>query len=148
MATEQLMEGTWHIGLTSLGMWRTRADPTLNYLPLPDGNVADVVAWKGKRGQRTIVGIDRPRGNGWEWRGVGWVTRFTPSRWSFVAADTAGRWAVSHFEKTPFTAAGTDVVFREARPGRELVEQARAACAAHPLTAAFAAGLFAPLRSS
>ena len=23
---------------------------------------------------------------------MGWVTRFTPSRWSFVAADTAGRW--------------------------------------------------------
>ncbi|RKW71413.1 hypothetical protein [Galactobacter caseinivorans] len=140
----QLLHGTWHIRLTSLPMWRKRRAPTLSYLPMPDGSVLDVVAWKGRRRLRTIVGWDRPSGEGWQWRGAGLVTRFTPSLWSLVVWEEEGQWAVSRFERTPFTPAGTDVIFRDAEPEAAVLEAARAACLEHPATADLAGGLFAP----
>lgn len=146
LPAERLLHGTWHIRLTSLPMWRKRRSPTLNYLPLPDASVVDVVAWKGRRRLRTIVGRDRPLGDGWQWRGAGFVTRWTPSRWSLVAWDEAGQWAVSRFERTPFTPAGADVIFRDPDPDPALVEAALTACREHPKTARLAGMLFAPPR--
>lgn len=144
MGPSERVAGTWHIRYSTLPMWRSRRSATLNYLALPNGDLADVVAYLDRRGrERTIVGIDRPDGDGWIWRGVGTVTRFATSRWTFAAADFGAGWAVSHFQRTLFTPEGIDLCFRAEAPSADALAAAKTAAARHPRTRALAQRLFA-----
>ncbi|MET3926201.1 hypothetical protein [Devosia sp. 2618] len=137
--------GTWHIVRTTLGLWRKRRAAALNYLPLPTGEVADVVTWQGKNGPGMVVGIDRalPEG-GWEWRGVEPLTLIARSRWSFVTADAAAGWAAIKFERTLFTEAGVDILSREQSPDAAMLDVALAAMGTNPDLAAYRDKLFVP----
>lgn len=141
---DDLAVGTWHIVESSLSLWRSRHDPTVTYGALPDGSLIDVVAFRSRRGAtRRIIGIDRrgPDG-GWRWRGVGPVTRLARSDWRFVAGDASEGWAVTAFERTPFTSAGIDLYFRSRHPSREMVDLARRAASADPRAQRWAPSLF------
>lgn len=141
---DDLASGTWHIVESSLPLWRTRHEPTVTYAALPDGSLIDVVAFRSRRGaSRRIIGIDRPLApGGWRWRGVGPVTRLARSDWRFVAGDAAEGWAVTAFERTPFTSAGIDLYFRSRHPSREMIDLARRAAFTDPRAKRWASALF------
>ena len=141
---DDLAVGTWHIVESSLPLWRTRHDPTVTYAALPDDSLIDVVTFRSTRGAtRRIIGIDRrTHDGGWRWRGVGVVTRLARSDWRFVAGDAAEGWAVTAFERTPFTSAGIDLYFRSRHPSEDLVQLARRAAFEDPRAQRWAPDLF------
>ena len=125
-ALRVLAQGTWHIAMTNLPLWRKRAG-AITYAPLPGGAVSDVVSWQGGGRQGTIVGIDQPIDDDawqWEWRGVEPTTFFIKSRWRFIAGDLRLGWAVTEFEKTLFTPAGIDVYCRRPQPSHAQLREA------------------------
>lgn len=140
-----LATGTWFVRGSSLPLWRSRAGVAITYAPLPSGEVGDVVSWRGRRGARCVLGIDAPDPDdpaGYRWRGVEPLTLLARSRWSFVAADPEAGWALTRFDRTPFTPAGVDVYVREARPAPGVLAAALAACAADPRTAPLRRAVF------
>lgn len=141
---DDLAVGTWHIVESSLPLWQTRHHPTVTYAALPDGSLIDVVSFRSRRGAtRRIIGIDRRMSDGgWRWRGVGPVTRFARSDWRFVAGDAVEGWAVTAFERTPFTSAGIDLYFRSRHPSEDLVGLARRAASSNPRAQRWAPELF------
>lgn len=113
----RVVAGTWYVTRTSLPLWRRLDNPSVTYAPLPGGQVVDTVRAAAAGRPRLIVGLDRPLGDGrFEWRGLSFPTRFTPSRWEVLAHDPqAQTWAVTVFARTPFTPAGLDVYTRAPR---------------------------------
>lgn len=113
----RVLSGTWYVTRTSLPLWRRLHNPSVTYAPLPDGRVVDTVRATAGGRPRLIVGLDRPLGGArFEWRGLGFPTRLTPSRWEVLAHDPeAAEWAVTVFARTPFTPAGLDVYTRAPR---------------------------------
>lgn len=141
------LSGTWHIVRTSLRLWRSRQDPTLSYLPLPDGTVLDATAYRTRRRSRVIVGLDRPDGDGgWVWRGLEPLTLLARSRWRVVASGQD--WMVIHFSRTPFTAEGVDLCHRRPYPTGAELEGPLDRLAQEPRTAPFADRLFTPRRTA
>lgn len=141
----ELATGTWFVRGSSLPLWRSRSGVAITYSPLPSGEIADVVSWRGRWSTRYVVGIDAPdpaAPGGFVWRGVEPLTLLARSRWSFVAADPEAGWALTRFARTPFTPAGVDVYVRSARPAPGVLAAALAACAADPLTAPLRPRLF------
>lgn len=108
-----MLQGTWHVVASSLGMWQRRSEPSITYAPLPDGRISDTVLSHGRRGWSTIAGIDeRQRDGSYVWRGVQPLTLLVRSRWRVLLHDEP--FAAIRFERTPFTAAGIDVLARDA----------------------------------
>ncbi|NTY02356.1 hypothetical protein [Deinococcus sp. JMULE3] len=141
--TEAVLTGTWFVVRTSLPLWRTRDNPSVTYAPLPDGRVVDTVRFT--RGGRAglIIGVDTPfPDGGWAWRGVSLLTRFTVSRWRVLAAGDG--WAITVFERTPFTPAGLDVYARTPALTAAQVQELEAALDGLPAAQPFRAALFSP----
>lgn len=84
------MNGTWYVVRTSLQFWRTRTDPAISYTALPDGRVTDTVTYRRAGRDKIVIGVDSHvsdvTGDGWIWRGLGAVTRWTTSRWRMLAS--------------------------------------------------------------
>ena len=151
----RVVAGTWYVTRTSLPLWRRLDNPSVTYAPLPDGRVVDTVRATAGGRPRLIVGLDRPLhpspGHGpdgegrFEWRGLAFPTRFTPSRWEVLAHDPAGaEWAVTVFAPTPFTPAGLDVYTRAPRLLPDLETSLLRLLETLPQARAFVPRLFAP----
>ncbi|WP_155297748.1 hypothetical protein [Deinococcus kurensis] len=141
--TEAVLSGTWFVVRTSLPLWRARDNPSVTYAPLPDGRVVDTVRFTRRGRPGLIVGLDSPLpGGGWAWRGVSLLTRFTVSRWQVLAAGDG--WAVTVFERTPFTPAGLDVYARAPELTPEQQREVEAALDGLPAAQPFRAALFSP----
>lgn len=147
----RVVAGTWYVTRTSLPLWRRLDNPSVTYAPLPDGRVVDTVRATAGGRPRLIVGLDRPLdhepdGEGrFEWRGLAFPTRFTPSRWEVLAHDPAGAvWAVTVFARTPFTPAGLDVYTRAPRLLPDLETALLRLLETLPQARAFVPRLFAP----
>ncbi len=141
--TEAVVTGSWFVVRTSLPLWRTRDNPSVTYAPLPDGRVVDTVRFTRRGRPGLIIGVDTPLPDGgWAWRGVSHLTRFTVSRWRVLAAGDG--WAVTVFERTPFTPAGLDVYART--PALTAAQEQEVVAALDDLPAAqpFRAALFSP----
>lgn len=139
--------GTWQIVATSLPFWQSRSDPAVTYAPLPDGRVLDAVSYSRGGKERLVLGVDTAVAEGWEWRGLQPLTRWSTSRWRIVAAGGEGggadEWAVTAFEKTLFTPAGVDIYCRAST----ISATARAAADEALGAAGLAFELFTPARS-
>ncbi|MCK3769735.1 hypothetical protein MZK47_08650 [Microbacterium aerolatum] len=108
----EMLQGTWHVVRTSLKMWQRRGEPSITYAPLPDGRISDTVLSRGRRGWSVIAGIDERQPDGsYVWRGVQPLTLLVRSRWRVLLHDEP--FAAIHFARTPFTAAGIDVLARD-----------------------------------
>lgn len=79
--------GTWQIVATSLPFWKSRSAPAVTYAALPDGRILDAVTYLRNGRSRLVLGVDSPDDDGFVWRGLQLVTRFTTSRWRVVASD-------------------------------------------------------------
>lgn len=98
--------------------------------------------WRGRPG--LIIGVDTPLPDGgWAWRGVSLLTRFTVSRWQALAAGDG--WAVTVFERTPFTPAGLDVYARTPALTAAQEQEVEAALDGLPAAQTFRAALFNPV---
>ncbi|SDS96691.1 histidinol-phosphatase (PHP family) [Microlunatus soli] len=141
------MNGTWYVVRTSLPFWRTRTDPAISYTPLPDGRVTDTVTYRRAGRDQVVIGVDSrttdDSGDGWIWRGLGAVTRWTSSRWRMLA--TEADWALSSFARTPFTPAGIDLLWRSPHPDEDRVAEVLARLPSIAEAAPYAARLFAPV---
>jgi hypothetical protein len=116
-ALAALLPGTWRVGATNFPMWLSgdRLRPRFRYdLKSADPLVLDdVVSYTTADGlEKTIVGVDRFRGDGFVWRGTRLLTLVT-SRWSVVGATEDSNILVIRFAKSPLTPAGVDVVVRD-----------------------------------
>lgn len=144
-----LWQGTWHVVGTTLGMWKTRMNPTITYGMLPDGTVLDTVQF-GPAGRGTLIlGIDQPDPQvpgGFIWRGLSNITRLTSSRWRFVALCAEEGWAVTHFSRTLFTPEGLDVYSRSDKMSDELLQDILQQVSGHPLCASLVGQVFRPRR--
>lgn len=142
--TEAVLSGTWFVVRTSLPLWRARDNPSVTYAPLPDGRVVDTVRFTRRERPGLIVGLDSPLpGGGWAWRGVSLLTRFTVSCWRVLAAGDD--WAVTVFERTPFTPAGLDVYARTPTLSAAQEGEVQAALDGLPAAQPFRAALFSPV---
>jgi hypothetical protein len=109
-----LLPGDWAIGATNFPMWLdgSRLSPKFSYEllaedPLELGDRVSYVTASGKA--KTIVGVDRLRGDEFVWRGKGLLAAFT-SRWSVAGVGPDGRFLVIRFSKSIATPAGIDIV--------------------------------------
>ena len=113
------MKGKWYVVQSNLEMWKTDQNPSIKYGKYNDGYVEDTVTRTTKQccrgwNRSVISGWDKllKEKNGklyFKWRGTGflfWVT----SSWTLqIIGNTDGEeWAITTFEKTPFTTAGAD----------------------------------------
>lgn len=132
--TTEMLQGTWHVVASSLGMWQRRAEPSITYAPLPDGRISDTVLSRGRRGWSTIVGIDEAQPDGsFVWRGVQLLTLLVRSRWRVLLHDEP--FAAIAFARTPFTEAGIDVLARDAGVGADAVAEIAGRLASDPAAA-------------
>ncbi|CAN5353630.1 hypothetical protein BH09ACT1_BH09ACT1_07690 [soil metagenome] len=116
-ALAALLPGTWRIGATNFPMWLRgdRLRPYFRYdLRTADPLVLDdVVGYTTADGvEKTIVGVDRMRHDGFVWRGAG-LLRFVTSRWAVAGATEDSNILVIRFAKSRLSPAGVDVVVRE-----------------------------------
>ena len=120
----ETFEGTWYVQYTDLKFWLDgkRHSPTLNYQVMQKGKVTglrdEVKFFQVKRNgdkKKSIVGFDKPDLKGGEsafvWRGKG-ILVLLSSKWDLLYMSPDGAWALTHFEKTAFTAEGHDVITR------------------------------------
>jgi hypothetical protein len=113
----ELLPGTWRVGATNFPLWLKgdKVSPTFTYElrrqnPL---ELTDRVSYFTSSGEeKSIVGVDRLRGDEFTWRGKGPLSLFT-SRWSVIGAASDGAFVVIRFSKTFATPAGVDIVSRE-----------------------------------
>ncbi|MEJ1921919.1 hypothetical protein [Microbacterium sp. KHB019] len=118
--SDAMLQGTWHVVTTSLSMWQRRSEPSITYAPLPDGRISDTVLSRGRRGWSVIAGIDEQQPDGsFVWRGVQPLTLLVRSRWRVLLHDEP--FASIRFARTPFTAAGVDVLARDPAADRDAV---------------------------
>lgn len=130
-----MLQGTWHVVASSLGMWQRRSEPSITYAPLPDGRISDTVLSRGKRGWSTIVGVDERQDDGsYVWRGVQPLTLLVRSRWRVLLHEEP--FAAIRFERTPFTEAGIDVLARDAGAEADAVAAIAARLRSEPDAAA------------
>jgi hypothetical protein len=113
----RVLPGTWRIGATNFGMWLKgdRLKPSFTYeLKRSEPLVlADTVTYSTVAGaEKTIVGVDRLRADGFVWRGSGLLTPIT-SRWSVIGISSDASIVALRFSKTLFTAAGVDIIIRD-----------------------------------
>lgn len=142
--TVAVLSGTWFVVRTSLPLWRTRHNPSVTYAPLPDGRVVDTVRFTRRGRPGLIIGVDTPLPDGgWAWRGVSLLTRLTVSRWQVLAAGDG--WAITVFERTPFTPAGLDVYARTPALTAAQEQEVEAALDDLPAAQPFRAALFNPV---
>lgn len=140
---EEMLQGTWHVVASSLGMWQRRSEPSITYAPLPDGRISDTVLSRGRRGWSTIVGIDALQPDGsLVWRGVQPLTLLVRSRWRVLLHDEP--FAAIRFERTPFTEAGIDILSRDASAGADAVAEIARRLSAKPSAADLVHRLRAP----
>ncbi|MFM9918362.1 hypothetical protein [Lacisediminihabitans sp. H27-G8] len=116
-ALAALLPGTWRIGATNFPMWLRgdRLRPHFRYdLKTADPLVLDdVVGYTTADGvEKTIVGVDRMRYDGFVWRGAG-LLRFVTSRWAVAGVTEDSNILVIRFAKSLLSPAGVDVVVRE-----------------------------------
>ncbi len=131
-----MLQGTWHVVASSLGMWQRRSEPSITYAPLPDGRISDTVLSRGRRGWSTIVGIDERHSDGsYVWRGLQPLTLLVRSRWRVLLHEEP--FAAIHFERTPFTEAGIDVLARDAAAEADAVAAIAARLRSEPDAAAW-----------
>jgi len=128
----ELLPGEWMIGATNFPIWLkgTRLSPSFEYRDRGGSRLSlqDTVAYRTELGVRkTIVGVDRWKGDGFVWRGTG-LLGLVSSRWNVAAADDSGDFAVIRFSKSLLTPAGIDVIARSFVEPHEL----RATVAADP----------------
>jgi hypothetical protein len=114
-----LLPGTWRVGATNFPMWLggDRLRPQFRYdLTRSDPLVfADVVSYTTGGGvEKTIVGVDRLRADGFVWRGTRLHSLVT-SRWSVIGATEDSNILVIRFAKSLLTPAGVDVLVRDGR---------------------------------
>lgn len=131
-----MLQGTWHVVASSLGMWQRRSEPSITCAPLPDGRISDTVLSRGRRGWSTIVGIDeRQRDGSYVWRGVQPLTLLVRSRWRVLLHDEP--FAAIRFERTPFTEAGIDVLAQDPSADADAVAAIAARLRSEPDAAAW-----------
>jgi hypothetical protein len=116
-ALAALLPGTWRVGATNFPMWLggDRLRPQFRYdLTSSDPLVFDdVVSYTTSDGvEKTIVGVDRLRGDGFVWRGSRLLSLVT-SRWSVIGATEDSNILVIRFSKSLLTPAGVDVLVRD-----------------------------------
>lgn len=145
MDPERVLTGTWFVTRSSLPLWRVWDEPSVTYAPLPGGTVVDTVrAVRGDR-VRLITGLDMPLGDGrYDWRGLTPLTRLAVSLWEVIAADPADVWAVTLFDRTPFTPPGQGVYSRTPRLLPDDEAAALRSVEGHPAARRFWPELFAP----
>ncbi|WP_413319051.1 hypothetical protein AA0Z99_02230 [Agrococcus sp. 1P02AA] len=141
--SDEMLQGTWHVVASSLGMWQRRSEPSITYAPLPDGRISDTVLSRGRGGWSTIVGIDERQPDGsLVWRGLQPLTLLVRSRWRVLLHDEP--LAAIRFERTPFTEAGIDILARDAGAAPEAVAEIARRLAADPSAASFVPRLRPP----
>lgn len=116
-ALAALLPGTWRVGATNFAIWLggDRQRPRFRYdLTVADPLVfSDVVSYTTGEGvEKTIVGVDRLRPDGFVWRGTRLLSLVT-SRWSVIGATEDSNILVIRFAKSLLTPAGVDVLVRE-----------------------------------
>ena len=116
-ALAAMLPGTWRVGATNFPMWLggDRLRPRFRYdLKSADPLVLDdVVSYTTADGiEKSIVGVDRLRGDSFVWRGSRHLS-FVTSRWSVIGATEDSNILVIRFAKSVLTPAGVDVVVRD-----------------------------------
>ena len=117
-----LLPGTWRVVATTFPMWlaptgRTprRLSPVFTYgLRSADPlELDDTVSWFTRRGsERTLLGVDRPRGDGLRWRGTGLLSVLR-SDWSVTGASEGEDLIAIRFSRTLTSPPGVDVLVRD-----------------------------------
>ena len=116
-ALAALLPGTWSVGATNSPMWLggDRLRPQFCYeLKSVDPLVFDTVVsfTRGDGIEKTIVGRDRFRGDGFVWRGSRLLS-FVTSRWSVIGATDDSNIVAIRFTKSILSPAGIDVIVRD-----------------------------------
>ena len=124
------LSGTWRLTHSTLSMWKSNRNITMNYTIIPassaqdpSNKLDDVTSYQPLASSKfkSIHGIDTARGTDtslWDWRGKGWLTIAT-SHWEVLGygdigeeAGGPGQWLVTYFTATRFTNAGISVYSR------------------------------------
>jgi hypothetical protein len=116
-ALAALLPGTWRVGATNSPRWLTgnRQRPQFRYeLSSADPLVLDdVVSYTtGDEVEKTIVGVDRLRADGFVWRGRRW-RMLVARRWSVIGATEDSNILVIRFADSRSTPARIDVLVRD-----------------------------------
>ena len=137
--TTDWLSGTWHLTHSTMSMWKSNRNITMNYTILPPSSAQDpsiklddVTSYQPLSSPKFkhIHGIDAARGTDtslWDWRGKGWLTIAT-SHWEILGygdiseeAGGPGQWLVTYFTATRFTSAGISVYSRVKEGNPEVV---------------------------
>ena len=116
-ALAALLPGTWSVGATNSPMWLggDRLRPQFCYEPKSvDPLVFDTVVTftRGDGIEKTIVGRDRCRADGFVWRGARLLS-FVTSRWSVIGVTNDSNIVAIRFTKSMLSPAGIDVIVRD-----------------------------------
>ena len=111
------LDGTWYVKRSNFKKWliAENQSPTFNYvLAIKNGQkgLLDVVAYKHKGKEKTILGFDKPMNKmntQFRWRGKGLLSLFK-SKWQILFWGQGIM--IIHFERTLFTKEGYDVLYR------------------------------------
>ncbi len=122
-ALTAILPGTWTIGATNVPMWLdgTRLRPRFHFELRSRAPVSlhDVVGYTTPQGtEKTIVGVDRLRPDGFVWRGTR-LHALTTSRWSVIGATGDSSILVIRFANSHRTPAGIDILVRDGRDGTD-----------------------------
>jgi hypothetical protein len=122
-ALAALLPGTWRIGATNVTMWLSgeRLRPTFRYEPKSSDPLAfdDIVSYTTATGvEKTILGVDRLRQDGFVWRGRGRLALFT-TRWVVAGATGDANIVVLRFSQSRRAPAGVDVIVRDGTDSHE-----------------------------
>ena len=116
-ALAALLPGTWRVGATNFAMWlagdRLRLKFRYDLVSVDPLVLDDVVSYTTGDGvEKTIVGVDRLRTDGFVWRGKRLHSLVT-THWSVIGATEDSNILVIRFAKSRATPAGVDVLVRE-----------------------------------
>lgn len=122
-ALAALLPGTWRIGATNVPSWLSgeRLRPTFRYEPKSSDPLAfdDTVSYTTADGiEKTVVGVDRLRRDGFVWRGRRHLALFT-TRWEVAGATADANIAVLRFSRSRRSPAGVDVIVRDGTDSHE-----------------------------
>ncbi len=125
-----ILSGTWFIISTNFPMWLdgTKTNPTFNYtITKKNGKtfLIDEVKYIKNKKTKTINGFDYLNPNNdkaFTWQGKGFLA-IAKSHWEIKLIDEKNEWAVIWFSKTLFTPEGVDIISKNSKLDKSIIEE-------------------------
>ena len=114
--------GKWYINITNFPIWLKgdKTNPTLSYSVANKNGIdglIDRVMFVKNQTPKSFAGFDTPLDDSnrrFVWRGAGKL-KLLQSHWEILYFAPDEQWGIIHFERTPFTPDGYDIVSRSTR---------------------------------